>query len=140
MGKKFPDASGRTQSGLPMNNRLAMSTCKKFCILVGTARCAVQTSRRGVLSLGCIFSGYGVGVCSPPAAPLAEGVALGCSLPDSIMVGRTGPIASSFAFRELDRAGLLVCTARVSFFTRVGGCETAGGGAAAPSEGEGPAL
>jgi hypothetical protein len=44
------------------------------------------------------FADQGGGVCT-----FGKGVALDCSLPDSINVGRTAPIASGFAVRELGR-------------------------------------
>src|SRR5439155_24514438 len=46
----------------------------------------------------------GAGVC-----PFAEGVAVGCSLPDSIMVGRTGPIGSKLVLRGVDGRDALFC-------------------------------
>jgi hypothetical protein len=68
-------------------------------------------------------------------AHLPEGVALGCcSLPDSIMVGRTGPIGSSFVSRGGDGRDVLFCGMCVSLFIAVAVGETAGLGVAVVSE------
>ena len=99
-------------------------------------RCSDVEARRPITWM--YFSGYGVGVCSPPAAPLAEGVALGCSLPDSIMVGRTGPIPSGFVLRGLGGRDALFCSTCTSLFTGVTVAETAGLVAAGVSESDAP--
>jgi hypothetical protein len=57
----------------------------------------------------------GAGVC-----PFGKGEALGCSLPDSINVGRTAPAASGFPLRELVRFGVLVGSERVCLFGGLG--------------------
>jgi hypothetical protein len=75
------------------------------------------------------FANQGAGVW-----PFGKGVALGCSLPDSINVDRTAPIASGFAVRELGRRDVLVCSERISFFAGLGVSGTAGLGVGAASE------
>ena len=77
---------------------------------------------------------HGAGVC-----PFAEGVALGSSLPDSIIVGRTAPTGSGFGVRELGRRDSLVCWVRGSFLTG-GVAETVGNSAALCSESDPPAA
>jgi hypothetical protein len=81
------------------------------------------------------FASQGTGVC-----PLGEGEALGCSLPDSINVGRTALVASGFAVRELGRRAVLVCSERASFFAGLGVSGTAGFGVGATSESDWPDL
>jgi hypothetical protein len=76
-----------------------------------------------------------VGVCS-----FEEGVALGCSLPDSIKVGRTAPLGTGFVGRELDRLNVLGCSERVSRRDGRGVSETAGLGVGAASESDRPDL
>jgi hypothetical protein len=76
-----------------------------------------------------------MGVC-----PFGEGEALGCSLLDSINVGRTAPIASGFAVRELGGREVLVCSERVSLFAGLGVSGTAGLGVGAASESDWPDL
>lgn len=71
---------------------------------------------------------------------LPEGVALGCSLPDSIMVGRTGPIDSSFVPRGGDGRDALFCRMCVSPFTGVAVGEATGLGVAVVSECDLPVL
>ena len=67
-------------------------------MLVGTARCAVRTptARR-------------------PYLPEGEG--LGASRPDSIIVGRIGPIPSMFVARDLAGRDEFLCSTGVSLFT-----------------------
>jgi hypothetical protein len=65
---------------------------------------------------------------------------LGCSLPDSINVGRTPPLVSGFAGRELGRRDVLVCSERVSFFAGLGVSGAAGLGVGADSESDWPDL
>src|SRR5438552_15467490 len=97
--KNFPDASGRTQSGLPTNNMLANAGRNRFCVLRGSPALALRTStQKSMRKSKREASDQGTGVC-----PLGEGEALGCSLPDSINVGRTAPLGSGFAVRELRR-------------------------------------
>jgi hypothetical protein len=80
--------------------------------MVGTARCAVRTPQRGV----------------PTTVHRPEGDGLGGSRPDSIIVGRIGPIPSRFVLRG--RAELLRSTG-VSLFTGLGVAATVGFGAGA---------
>jgi len=76
---------------------------------------------------------YGAGVCS-----FVEGVALGCSLPVSINVGRTAPRGAGFVACELDRRDVLLCSERVSFLVGLGVSGTAGLGVGAGSESDRP--
>ena len=85
--------------------------------------------------MGDRLTSQGTGVC-----PFGEGEALGCSLPDSINVGRTAPIASGFAVRELGRRDVLVCSERASLFAGLGVSGTAGLGVGAASESDGPDM
>jgi hypothetical protein len=55
-------------------------------------------------------------------------------------VGRTAPLESGFAGRELGRRDVLVCSERVSFFTGLGVSGAAGLGAGAASESDWPDL
>jgi hypothetical protein len=48
---------------------------------------------------------------------LPEGEGLGASRPDSIIVGRIGPIPSMFVLRDLEGLGDLLCSTGVSLFT-----------------------
>src|SRR4029077_20988466 len=73
------------------------------------------------------FADYGAGVRSPRGSAFAEGVALGSSLPDSIIVGRIAPIASGFVDRGLGRV-------RASFLIGLGVSEGAGDSVVAGSE------
>jgi hypothetical protein len=67
-----------------------------------------------------------------------EGETVGCPLPDSIKVGRTPPVASGFAVRELaDRDGRL-CSGRVSFFVLLEVSATTGLDVGAASESDWP--
>jgi len=77
----------------------------------------------------------GTGVCS-----LGEGEALGCSLPDSINVGRTAPVASGFAAREPGGRETRLCSGRVSFFADLVVSGTAGLGVGAASDSDWPDL
>jgi hypothetical protein len=81
------------------------------------------------------FASHGTGVC-----PLGGGEALGCCLPDSKNVGRTAPVASGFAVRELGRRPVLVCSGRVSLFAGLGVSRTAGLGVGAASDSDWPDL
>jgi hypothetical protein len=58
----------------------------------------------------------------------------GSDLPDSINVGRTPPVVSGFAVRELVGRDAFVCSARVSFFAGLAVSETIGLGVGAASE------
>ena len=80
--------------------------------MVGTARCAVRTplARRPYLGEG-----------------------LGASRPDSIIVGRIGPIPSIFVPRDLEGRGELLGSTGVSRFTDLGVSATAGFGIGALS-------
>jgi hypothetical protein len=66
---------------------------------------------------------------------LPEGEGLGGSLPDSIIVGRIGPmsIASDFVVRSLARRGVLLCSTGISLLTGLGVSATLGIGAGALS-------
>ena len=77
----------------------------------------------------------GAGVC-----PFGKGVVLGSDLPDSINVGRTAPLVSGFAVRELARRDVLVRSERVCFFVGLGVSGTAEVGVGAASESDWPAL
>ena len=82
--------------------------------MVGTARCAVPrklSGQRGV-----------------PTNHLPDGVGLGTSRPDSIIVGRIGPIPSMFVLRCLEAPDELFCSIGVSLFTRLGVSATVGFG------------
>ena len=70
-----------------------------------------------------------------PTAPgyLPEGEGLGASLPDSIIVGRIGPIPSMFVLRDLERRDELLCSIGVSLFTGLGVSATVGFGSGALS-------
>jgi hypothetical protein len=81
------------------------------------------------------LTSQGAGVC-----PFGGAEALGCSLPASINVGRTAPIASGFAVRELGRRDVLVCSERASLFAGLGVSGTGGLGVGAASESDGPDL
>jgi hypothetical protein len=61
-------------------------------------------------------------------------VALGCSLPDSIKVGRTTPVVSGLAVRDLGVRETLACSERVSFLATLAVSETTGLGVGAASE------
>jgi hypothetical protein len=140
-GQKISQHFASKVLGLPMNNRLAKSPRKEFC---GFAQFFL-------LLLLSLFSTISVGedVSFPystlvrdqgaVACPFADGVALGCSLPDSIMVGRTGPIPSSFVPRGLGVRDALFCSTCASRLTGMGVTETAGLGAAV-SERDAPVL
>src|SRR6266513_1558765 len=78
-------------------------------------------------------SDYGTGVCS-----LGDGEELDFSLPDSINVGRTAPLASGLAARELGRRAVLVCSERVSLLADLGVSGTAGLDVGAASESDWP--
>jgi len=71
---------------------------------------------------------HGIGVC-----PLSGGDGVGCSLPDSINVGRITPAASGFAARERDRRGVLVSSGRASFRAGLGVSAVDGRGIGAAS-------
>ena len=51
---------------------------------------------------------------------LPEGEGLGASRPDSIIVGRIGPIPSLFVLRDLEGLDELLCSTGVSLFTGLG--------------------
>ena len=59
-----------------------------------------------------------------------EGEGLGASLPDSIIVGRTGPIPSIFVLRGLVVRDELLCSTGVSLFAGRGVSTAIGGGGA----------
>ncbi len=80
-------------------------------------------------------SDQGTGVCA-----LGEGEALGCSLPDSINVGRTAPPGSGFAVRELRRRDVLVCSERGSVFAGLGVSGAAGVAVGAAADSDWPDL
>src|SRR5881275_3391404 len=95
---------------------LANAGRNRFCVLRGSPALALRTStQKSMRKSKREASDQGTGVC-----PLGEGEALGCSLPDSINVGRTAPPASGFAVRELRRRDVLVCSERASFFAGLG--------------------
>src|ERR1041385_3170897 len=99
-----------------------------------------MSSCRGSCQLPMQRPIYGTGACSPPRCHFGRGVALGCSLPDSIMVGRTGPIGSRFDPRGEDAREARFCSMCASLFTGVVVGEAAGLGAAAASERDLPVL
>ena len=66
-------------------------------------------------------------------AHLPEGEGLGASRPDSIIVGRIGPIPSMFVLRDLEGRDELLCSTGVSLFTGLGVSATAGFGIGALS-------
>jgi hypothetical protein len=108
---------------------LAKSACKRICAdLRSYFREADSFPYSQIVN-------QGAGVC-----PFGEGEAFGCSLPDSIKVGRTVPIDSGFAGRERGRRDVLVCSERVSFFAGVGVSVAAGLGVGAVSESDWPDL
>jgi hypothetical protein len=84
---------------------------------------------------GAPFANYGTGVCS-----LDEGVALGCSLPDCIKVGRTAPPASGFVACELERRDVLVCSERVPRLAGLGVSRAATLGVGVGSDSDRPDL
>src|SRR5207244_10914300 len=97
---------------------LANAGRNRFCVLTDSlALCpapalALRTStQKSMRKSKREASDQGTGVC-----PLGEGEALGCSLPDSINVGRTAPLGSGFAVRELRRRDVLVSLEPASFF------------------------
>ena len=87
------------------------------------------------LASAAIAADHGAGVCA-----FSEGVTLGSSLPDSIIVGRIAPIGSGFVVRGFDRCGTLVCPGRGSFLTGLGVAETVGNSAAPGSDSDSPVL
>ena len=68
-----------------------------------------------------------------PTIHLPEGDGLGGSLPDSIIVGRTGPIPSRVVLRGFVARDEFLCSTGVSRFTGPGVAATVGFGAAALS-------
>src|SRR5262249_60055790 len=64
---------------------------------------------------------------------LPDGEGLGGSLPDSIIVGRIGPIPSGFVLRSFVGREELLCSTGVSFFTGLGASATVGFGTGALS-------
>jgi len=99
---------------LPTDNKLAESPRKKF----STSRC----SCRGKLT-----------ACPTVPVHLPDGEGLGGSLPDSIIVGRIGPIPSGFVLRSFVGREELLCSTGVSFFTGLGASATVGFGTGALS-------
>src|SRR5690349_16914812 len=83
--------------------------------------------------------GYGAGDCAPRASAFPEGETLGSSLPDSIMVGRIGPIPSSFSGRDLDVRDLF-CSTGVCLFTSLGVSEIVGACTALTSDSDPPVF
>jgi hypothetical protein len=86
--------------------------------MVATARCVIRTPQHGVR-----------------ATHLPEGDGLGGSLPDSIIVGRIGPIPSRVVLRGFVERDGLFCSAGVCLFTGLGVSGTVGfrGGALSAS-------
>ena len=66
-------------------------------------------------------------------AHLPEGDGLGASLPDSINVGRIGPIPSTFVPRDVEGRDELLCSIGVSLFSGLGVSATVGFGIGALS-------
>jgi hypothetical protein len=64
---------------------------------------------------------------------LPEGDGLGGSLPESIIVGRIGPISSRLVLRDLEGRGELLCSTGVSLFLGLGVSTAVGFGAGALS-------
>jgi hypothetical protein len=78
---------------------------------------------------------------SVAANHLPEGEGLGGSLPDSIIVGRMGPMPSRFVPRDFDERGELLCSAGISLLIGLGvSTTTAGFGAGALSPSGAPVL
>ena len=109
--KNFPDASFRHSRDLPTDNKLAASPRKKFCNKSHSLRSAEERT-------------------SQPSVPTAHlgGEGLGASRPDSINVGRIGPVPSTFVPRDLEDRDELLCSTGVSLFTDLGVSETVGFG------------
>src|SRR5207244_449715 len=95
--KIFPMHPAGHSRDLPTDNTLARSLRKGFrgfaqfflLLLLPLFR-TISVGEAVGLPCSMLVRDQGAGVC-----PFAEGVALGCTLPDSIMVGRTGPIGSN---------------------------------------------
>jgi len=124
-----------------MNNMLANARRNKFCVLSSLTPAHARVTgveevraraREGIRNTA---ANYGTGV-----RPFVEGVAVGCSLPDSINVGRTAPLGAGFVVCELDRRDVLVCSERVSFLVGLGVSGTAGLSVGAASETDRPDL
>src|SRR5438876_2641333 len=80
----------------------------------------------------CLFPRKFSGQRGVPATHLPAGEGLGGSLPDSIIVGRTGPIPSRVALRGFVGPELL-CSTGVCLFTGLAASATVGFGAGALS-------
>mgnify|MGYP003693681651 CR=1 FL=1 len=106
MGKNFPDASGRTQSGLPTNNRLANAGRNTFRVCAHSLLLVQSQHRREEHEQAALQATVFASGCR--RLPFWQRrVQLGARLPDSINVGRTTPVASGFAVRELGRRDVL---------------------------------
>jgi len=121
---------------------LANARRNRFCVLTDSlALCPApalalrNSTQKSMRKSKSEASDQGTGVC-----PLGVGEALGCSLPDSINVGRTAPPASGFAVRELRRRDVLVCSERASFFAGLGVSGIVGVEVGAASDSDWPDL
>jgi hypothetical protein len=110
-GQKISQHFASKVLGLPMNNRLAKSPRKEFCglaqfflLLLLPLFSTIYVEEAVSFPYSTLVRDQGAGAC-----PFAEGVALGCSLPDSMMVGRTGPIGSNLVLRGEDGRDALFC-------------------------------
>src|SRR5437879_7294401 len=65
----------------------------------------------------CLFPRKFSGQRGVPATHLPDGEGLGGSLPDSIIVGRTGPIPSRVVLRDFVEPDELLCSTGICLFT-----------------------
>src|SRR5947208_15602247 len=65
----------------------------------------------------CLFPRKFSGQRGVPATHLPDGEGLGGSLPDSIIVGRTGPIPSRVVLRDFVEHDELLCSTGIFLFT-----------------------
>jgi hypothetical protein len=135
-GQKISQHFASKVLGLPTNDTLARSLRKGFrgfaqffLLLLLPLSSTISVGKAVSFPCSTLVRDQGVGAC-----PFAEGVVLGCSLPDSIMVGRIGPIGSNLVLRGVDGRDALFCSTWASRFTGVAVAETAGLGADAVSE------
>jgi len=81
----------------------------------------------------CLFPRKFSGQRGVPATHLPDGEGLGGSLPDSIIVGRTGPIPSRVVLRDFVEPDELLCSTGICLFTGLAVSATVGFSAGALS-------
>src|SRR6516162_7496391 len=145
VGKKISQHFASKVLGLPTDNKLAASPRKKFCKLGAPYSLWAESAGRSVIQLAdrgeyaplrschrTACRGLPLPQVPATAGHRPEGEGLGASRPDSINVGRIGPIPSMLVPRDRGRDELL-CSTGVSLFTGLAVSATVGFGTGALS-------